>query len=224
MAQSNRIFDFTSWPALQTFPWEEVYVGLAKAKKTVTTFYGDVHSTQYAHTHDERWSDRDQWRWYNSLRHGVNVEGFNVNVTVLPPRLMTWREQWWARSHEPIWEPTDNYKHFAALQQWLAGAGIFQHTGRQTFFIQIAGQGSPTHTDFDPLKVDVGLRKPGEFIWLTPPERPKKLHVNGEPAPWCCWFNHFDPHGSSPEQDTRWSLRVDGVFTDAFREHFKCGF
>lgn len=223
MAQSNRIFDFTSWPALQTFPWEEVYVGLAKAKKTVTTFYGDLHSTQYAHTFDQRWADRDQWRWYNSLRHGVNVEGFNVSLSGCTH--MRWEDQWWARSHQSeYWKPTPEAAMFPQLQAWLHQSGIFKSTGRQVFFIQIAGQGSPTHTDFDPLKVDAELRKPGEFIWLTPPERPKRLHVNGVTVPWCCWFNHFDPHGSPPEQDTRWSLRVDGVFTDVFREQFKCGF
>lgn len=215
------IIDFTTWPALSNFPWEEVYVGLAKARKTVTTFYGDIHSTQYTHTFDERWTDRDQWRWYNSLRHGVNVEGFNVSLSSCTN--MSYTNQWWARSHQSaFWKPTAEAALFPQLQQWIRESGIFTETGRKVFFIQIAGQGSPIHTDFDPSKVSPELRKPGEFIWLTPPQLPKRLTVDGQPAPWCCWFNHFSPHGSQPETDTRWSLRIDGVFTEEFRKHFKC--
>jgi hypothetical protein len=212
--------DLTSVPALNTFPWETVYTGLAKSRKTMTTFYGDVHSTKFTRTLDDRWTDRDQWRWYNALRHGVNVEGFNVNVTALPNKYMHFDQHWWARSHEPIWEPTDNAKYFDVLRQWIDNSGIFKHTGRQTFFIQIAGQSSPLHTDFDPAGVPEHLRKPGEFIWLTPPDRPKQLTIAGQTAPWCCWFNHFDWHGTAPEKDTRWSLRIDGSFSDEFKTKF----
>jgi hypothetical protein len=212
--------DLTAHPSLKDFPWESVYEGLAKSRKTLTTFYGDLNSTKFTHTLDNRWADRDQWRWYNALRHGINVEGFNVNVTSLPASLMHHSQHWWARSHEPIWEPTDNTKHFVDLQSWIRGSGIFEHTGRQTFFVQLRGQGSMTHTDFNPEAVPEHLRTPGEFIWITPPEMPKRLLVSGEPAPWCCWFNHFEPHGCPPESETRWSLRVDGKFTKAFKDEF----
>jgi len=211
------MYDLTKLAALATFPWESVYEGLAKSRKTMTTFYGDVHSTKFTHTLDARWSDRDQWRWYNALKHGVNVAGFNVNVTALPAEYMQFGKHWWARSHEPIWVPTDNARHFGELRQWIKNSGIFKHTGRQTFFVQTAGQSSPEHVDFEPADVPENLRAPGEFIWLTPPDRPKHLSVKGVAAPWCCWFNHFDRHGTEAESDTRWSLRIDGGFTDEFK-------
>lgn len=209
------IHDFTKVPALASFPWESVYVGLAKAKKTVTTFYGDVHSTQYVSEADSRWADKDQWRWYNAAKYGVNVEGFNVNLNRSPGK-----DFWWAKNHEPGWISTDNMALFSDLQTWLKSCGFFKHTGRQLFFIQLANQGSPIHTDFDPLEVPAHLRAPSEFIWLTPPDRPKTLTVEGVQAPWCCWFNHFTKHGSNPESDTRWSMRIDGVFSDDFRNQY----
>lgn len=211
------IVDLTTAPQLSSFPFQDVVEGLARARKTVTTFYGDVHSTQYTSTADARWTDKDQWRWYNALAHGANVEGFNVNLTAC--KTMAFSDYWWARSHQgDRWAPTDNMRFFGKLQSWLKGSGIFSETGRQVFFIQLNGQHSPIHTDFDPLKVPEELRAPGEFIWLTPPDRPKTLTVGGQAAPWCCWFDHFVPHGTSPEADTRWSLRVDGVFAKEFRD------
>lgn len=213
------VHDFTGVPALSAFPWESVYDGLARSKKTVTTFYGDVHSTKFTHTARRGWADRDQWRWFNALRHGVGVEGFNVGLTGCVK--MEYGDHWWARSHQAdFWRPTDDMRHFAALQEWLRHSGIFESTGRQVFFIQINGQHSPVHTDFDPAGVPEELRAPGEFIWLTPPDRPKQLKVSGVEVPWCCWFNHFDPHGSDPATDTRWSLRIDGVFTQEFRNKY----
>lgn len=216
----SKVFDLTQLPALQTFPWDAVYEGLARARKTVTTFYGDVHSTQFTHTFDKRWTDRDQWRWFNALRHGVNISGFNVSITGLPAQYMQFNQHWWARSHEPIWEPTTDAVHFGALREWLAQSGIFESTGRQVFFVQLAGQNSPRHTDFDPAGVPEHLRAPGEFVWLTPPQNPKRLMVNDQPAPWCCWFNHFDWHETLPETNTRWSMRIDGKFTEAFRQMY----
>ena len=208
------MLDLTKLPQLQTFPMQEVIEGLARAKKTVTTFYGDSHSTQHNGDADNRWVDKDQWRWYNALKHGAQVEGFNVNLNY------TTGSHWWAKNHLPGWIPTDNMQHFAALQQWLVNSKIFHHTGRQLFFIQLAGQGSPIHTDFDPMKVPEHLRAPSDFIWLTPPDRPKTLTVDGVVAPWCCWFNHFKPHGSQPEIEPKWSVRIDGVFSDSFRREY----
>jgi hypothetical protein len=204
------IYDLSAIEPLKTFPWESVYRGLALADKSVTTFYGDVHSTKMRGT-DKDWPNKNNWRWYNALKHGVQVEGFNVNLTGFVG------EHWWARNHEPIWAPTANMKYFDELQAWIKTSGIFKHTGRQLFFIQLAGQGSPDHVDFDPNGVPGHLRAPSEFIWLTPPENPKRFHIAGVQSPIACWFNHFKPHGTDPTDRPQWSLRIDGVFTDEFR-------
>lgn len=208
-------YDLTDTPSLVSFPWENVYRGLAMSHKAVTTFYGDVHSTEYRHT-EVGWADKNSWRWYNALKHGVNVEGFNVNVTTfIGPN-------WWARNHErDVWKPTINHKHFPELLEWISRSGIFNHTGRILFFIQLAGAGSPQHTDFNPMEVPEHLREPSEFLWITPPDNPKTLIVNGVAAPRACWFNHFKPHSSAPSNRPQWSLRIDGVFNKDFRERLK---
>jgi hypothetical protein len=207
------VYDFTSAPMLQSFPWEETFVGLARANKTITTFYGDEHSKRHD-TNDQRWKDRNEWRWYNVLRDGLTVEGFNVNVTSFIG------EHWWARIHEPVWLETVNAQYFDPLLQWITDSGIFNHTGRILFFIQLQNQGSPQHIDFDVERVPQHLRQPSEFLWLTPPTNPKKLLVDGELAPWACWFNHFKPHGTVAQDRPQWSLRVDGKFTDEFRNQY----
>ena len=205
------LYDLTAHPSLQQFPWEDTFVGLASAHKSVTTFYGDVHSTQYQHT-AKGWKDKNSWRWYNALKHGVQVEGFNVNVTGF---IGDW---WWARMHEAnVWQRTGNAEHFGALFDWLRICGMFESTGRILFFLQLKGAGSPQHTDFDPSAVPVHLREPTEFLWLTPPDNPKQLTVDGQEAPYACWFNHFLPHGSAAADRPQWSLRVDGKFTPSFR-------
>lgn len=209
----KNIVDFTSHESLKTFPWESVYEGLARAEKTITTFYGDEHSKRHD-TNDGRWKNRNEWRWYNVLKSGLNVEGFNVNLNSFLG------DYWWARIHEPVWVPTNNFKLFNPLIHWISSSGIFKHTGRILFFIQLANQGSPNHIDFDVLKVPENLRKPSDFLWITPPDNPKTLTINGEQAPWACWFNHFLHHGSAPKDIPQWSLRIDGEFSQIFRRQY----
>lgn len=208
----NNWYDLTSEPSLQKFPWTSTIVGLANAHKTVTTFYGDIHSTGYADSIDE-FPDRNTWRWYNALRFGVPVEGFNVNLNSYIG------QYWWARIDEAeIWKPVPNQKFFPELMRWITESEIFKSTGRIVFFIQLQGQNSPDHTDFDPQKVPPHLREPSQFLWLTPQQNPKSFRVGGEKMPWACWFNHFIPHGTEAADRPQWSLRIDGKFTDSFRQ------
>ncbi len=77
------------------------------------------------------------------------------------------------------------------------------------------------HRDGDPAEQE----QPDEFITLYPVVDQKKLFlwdettmsrhvVSGAAA---VWFNDFDHHGVEEAPFFRYSLRVDGVFTDAFR-------
>jgi len=66
---------------------------------------------------------------------------------------------------------------------------------------------------------------PDEFITLYPVDN-KQLYLWDEPAKQAhvvagaraVWFNDFDYHGVSAAPFFRYSIRVDGVFTDAFRQ------
>lgn len=87
------------------------------------------------------------------------------------------------------------------------------------------------HRDGDPDEQDA----PDEFITLYPPVAPgrqKQLFVWDETTQTrhvvdgarAVWFNDFDHHGVAAAPWFRYSLRIDGVFTDDFRAAIRARF
>lgn len=210
----TEVRDFTTHAALREFPWEAVYKGLALAKKTVTTFnVGAIYKHGLASVPDPVIRPSDK-RWYLALKHGYAVEGFNVNVTD-PARGIDISEAILGCWNPLLWTDNPNTVLFEKLRQWIKESGIFQCTGRISFFLTLPGQLSPQHTDFTYSGIDARARvECTDFLWLTPPDNPKALLSQGKQVPWACWFDPFEIHETLASPNTQWSLRIDGKYSD----------
>lgn len=120
--------------------------------------------------------------------------------------------------------------YFPGVLEWidtLIEQQVFSHIGRATFFVQEAGGISFEHHDpsVDPEKPDV----PSEFIHLRPnTDRPfyvrdsetlEKFYINTRAGYW----NDQDYHGGDTVSKPTYSFRIDGKFTDAFKEKIANG-
>jgi len=112
-------------------------------------------------------------------------------------------------------------KQFDFFYEWLDRQAIFADYGRVVLFINYHGGYSPVHTDY----VDASQPSADEFLWIDfAPDRKKfylldvetnqKIYSSGH----CNWFNTNNHHGSDPAPQACYSLRVDGVFSDAFKQ------
>lgn len=195
---------------LSTFPWDDCLQGMARATKGVSTFYGDNHHGKY----DPSFGTRTNWRWYNALKTNAPIESFAISLNLF------FGDYWWARFGEPVWQDTAEMQRFPTLQRWIRNLGIFEHTGRQGFFLNLHGQSEvKEHRDYDPSLVPEEYRAPPDFIWLTPPSPQRKhVYLSGELLPSnCVWFDTREPHRISSE-GVAWSFRVDGKFKPEFKE------
>lgn len=109
----------------------------------------------------------------------------------------------------------------AFFYEWLDRQAIFSDYGRTTLFINYPGAHNVVHTDY----VDASRPAPDEFIWIDfAPGRKKfylldnktnqKIYSPGH----CNWFNTNNRHGSDPAPQACYSLRVDGLFSDTFKQ------
>ena len=109
----------------------------------------------------------------------------------------------------------------AFFYEWLDRQAIFADYGRVVLFINYHGGYSPVHTDY----VDASQPSADEFLWIDfAPDRKKfylldvetnqKIYSSGH----CNWFNTNNHHGSDPAPQACYSLRVDGVFSEEFKQ------
>lgn len=193
---------------LTEFPWEEIYTGISKCKKNASIFYGhsNTETTDLGLT-------PEQGTWFNSIKYGRPLKGLDILLT----HPLRWPGHWYQLDKPDFWVPTPDMAHFTKLQQWIKNSRIFVGTGRQIFFLQLQNQCTPPHVDEDPSKIPAGFSHEREFLWITPKENGKKLLVNGAPTGHVTWFNNYQEHQTLPENAVRWSLRIDGKFTDEFK-------
>jgi hypothetical protein len=115
--------------------------------------------------------------------------------------------------------PEDTQLNF--FYNWLDCQSIFSDYGRITLFINYPGTYNTVHTDY----TDASQPAPDEFIWIDfAPERKKfylldvetdqKIYSPGH----CNWFNTNNCHGSDPAPQACYSLRVDGLFSEEFKQ------
>ena len=112
-------------------------------------------------------------------------------------------------------------KQFDFFYKWLDQQSIFSDYGRITMFINYPGAHSVVHTDYP----DTSQPNSDEFIWINfAPDRKKFYLVDPDTnikiyAPGVCsWFNTNNYHGSDPVEQACYSLRVDGLFSDEFKQ------
>lgn len=203
---------------LNSFPWIEVYSGLAKSHKNASIFYG--HEVVAAQDLNLLSNDAylkltpEQRVWYRAVGGGHPLKGLDILLTT--PK--AWAGAWYRIDEPEWWSKNGNADHFQKLFDWIRTINVFSGTGRIIFFIQLQGQNTPPHVDEDKSNIPEGYSRQKEFLWLTPPSNPKKLLIEGERAGHIVWFNNYVRHETVAEDNIRWSLRIDGKFNSTFKE------
>jgi hypothetical protein len=138
-----------------------------------------------------------------------------------------WEEGSWDDRTAPR-KLTEEAAYFPNVVKWveqLINDNIFEHIGRVIFF-HCEADGIPfEHRDLDAKNgIDVILPHRNEFIHIRPntkkafyiwdPETKNKTYLNSRAA----WWNDVDWHGGERIMEQSYSLRIDGKFTESFRE------
>ena len=116
------------------------------------------------------------------------------------------------------WEPAEGAREFPLLMDFIATLP-FRATGRMIIMYDDVARPVSAHRDH------VSYDLCHEFVWfrtnlqkpfyMLDPETDEKAYVTSYGA-WFDTVNQF--HGSDPQEGLCWSIRVDGVFDDAFRK------
>ena len=117
-----------------------------------------------------------------------------------------------------LWQPSAAAPEFAPLMEFLATLP-FAATGRIIVIYDVDGNPVPAHRDH--IENDVC----NEFVWMRTnlekrfyvlnPETSEKLYVDSHSA----WFDTVGQyHGAEASEGLTFSIRVDGLFTERFRE------
>lgn len=169
-----------------------------------------------------RWKemDHDQQNTFLKLYTGL----YNPSTTVYlkeAKKTLPGLEAYKKKMDPEYFEWTDNIKYFPNLEKWLKDliGPVFKSYGRVLFFIHEHDCELLLHRDgvaYFPHK--------NEFIWLNPmkkksfyvfDEDENKRHYVDSPA---VFFNDLDQHGGDKSEVMTWSLRIDGEFSNEFRE------
>ena len=116
-----------------------------------------------------------------------------------------------------LWKPSEEAEEFAELMAFIDTLP-FKSRGRMLIIYDGDGGSVPAHRDHDSDELC------HEFIWfrtnldkpffMLNPETDERLDVRSHAA----WFDTVNQyHGADSTGALAWSIRVDGVFDDAFR-------
>lgn len=137
-----------------------------------------------------------------------------------------WEEGSWDDRTAPR-KLTEEAEYFPNVVKWVENmtGEIFQDIGRVIFF-HCEADGIPfEHRDLDAKNgVNVVTPHRNEFIHIRPntkkafyiwdPENKNKVYLNTRAA----WWNDVDWHGGEQIMEQSYGLRIDGKFTNEFRE------
>lgn len=148
-------------------------------------------------------------RLFVKLRFGAYSGGSNVSLRV--------ENVYKNKNRSAFCVDTPNAKHFPTLMAYIKTLP-FVDVGRVTFFVNDHDLVTPIHTD------DYPCPHTNDFFWLRtnlekkffiydPVER-RKSYVTSHTA----FFNEQLWHGTDPSTRMTFSLRVDGVFSPAFKQ------
>ena len=116
-----------------------------------------------------------------------------------------------------LWEESPEAEEFAELMDFIETLP-FKARGRMLIIYDPEGRAVSAHRDHDSIELC------HEFIWfrtnldkpffMLNPESGERLDVSSHAA----WFDTVNQyHGADATGELAWSIRVDGVFDDAFR-------
>lgn len=129
---------------------------------------------------------------------------------------------------------TEESKFFPGTVKWINGLlenNIFSNIGRVIFFHKEADGIPFEHRDLDGTKgiQDGYTPHRNEFIHIRPnlkspfyiwdPQNQKKIYINSRAA----WWNDQDWHGGDRIMQPSYGLRIDGKFTEDFRQRLGIG-
>lgn len=170
---------------------------------------------------DYRWDQMDTNQRRLFLKLYKNLYSPNNSVYLKEAKDMTNLKVYLDKANDELYTWNDNIKHFPKLKGWLDSliGTVFTHFGRTLFFIHEHDCKLLTHRDgtqYRPHKT--------EFIWFNPTEN-KSFYIYNEDTlerhyvkSKAAFFNDLDMHGGDPTPHMTWSLRIDGVFTEDFRQ------
>jgi hypothetical protein len=112
-------------------------------------------------------------------------------------------------------------QQFAFFYEWLDRQDIFSDYGRVTLFINYPGTSGTLHHDYpDASKpnqdvfVLINFRPDNKKFYLVDNKTNEKIYSSG----YCNWFNTSNIHGADPAEQASYTLRIDGLFSDAFKQ------
>ena len=112
-------------------------------------------------------------------------------------------------------------KNFAFFYEWLNSQNIFSDFGRVSLFINYQGASGTLHHDYPDASnpnqdefILINFNPKSKKFYLIDNNTDEKVYLTGH----CNWFNTSNIHGSDPVPQACYSLRVDGLFSDAFKQ------
>jgi hypothetical protein len=142
---------------------------------------------------------------------------------------------WESRFEEKPW--TEDAQHFPNLVKWLKsladpqGQDVFEYLGRVIFMLSEHDVKMPRHRDIILPEEDYSNHR-HEYIHIRPNADKGFFIADGpytkdEDLQWvdchACFFNDQDWHGGRHSDKQSFSLRIDGKFTDEFRNKIGIG-
>ena len=126
-------------------------------------------------------------------------------------------EDYYDLDRTDLWAPSEEAAEFPELMDFIATLP-FRATGRMLIMYDDSGGAVSAHRDHDSVDrchefvwFRTNLRKP---FYMLDPAGGEKLYVRSHAA-WFDTVNQF--HGADASPGLAFSIRVDGVFSDAFR-------
>jgi hypothetical protein len=161
---------------------------------------------------------RRQMLWLK-YRHRVYFP-WKVYVEMIPNR-------WWDAKADPTGKRFTRHAE-ALLPRTVAfvRALPFKHIGRCNIMGLEGHDHGTVHRDGDPATQTAPDQfitlcpAPGKRLYLWDAQRAQRVEVTGS----AYWFNDHDHHGVLADPFFRYSIRVDGVFTDAFQQTLRADF
>ena len=126
-------------------------------------------------------------------------------------------ENYYDLDRTDLWSPSEDADEFSELMDFIATLP-FRQTGRIIIMYDSSGRAVTAHRDHDSAELC------HEFIWfrtnfskpfyMLNPDTGEKLYVGSHSA----WFDTVNQyHGADASGGLSFSIRVDGIFTDEFR-------
>ncbi|KAI2511145.1 hypothetical protein MHU86_3280 [Fragilaria crotonensis] len=131
------------------------------------------------------------------------------------------------RGSAEYWRHNDNAARLPELVAFVDRLPFFESTGKVTIVLSQAGDRGAEHVDhkFDDLV--------SEFVWIRTGVGPRKeffirdacgtkCYVDDKKSEGegiCLWFDDHHTHSIDPIIEACYSIRIDGVFNDAFRNY-----